>query len=55
MKHMSDCKYLGYVLDVHCEDNTKCRRMATGGRKLAGATRSQVNIGVCHLSVQGSA
>ena len=43
LKHVSEFKYLGCVLDESGTDEAECNRKVASGRRLAGAIRSLVN------------
>ena len=43
LEHVSEFKYLGYVLDLSCIDGAECSRKVLHGRRVAGAIRSLVN------------
>ena len=43
LKHVSEFKYLGCVLDESGTDETECRRKMASRRRVAGATKSLVN------------
>ena len=43
LEHVSEFKYLGYVLDESGTDGAKCNRKMASGRRVAGAIRSLVN------------
>ena len=38
LEHVSEFKYLGYVLDESGTDGTECSRKVVGRRRVAGAT-----------------
>ena len=42
-QHISEFKYLGYVLDESGTDRAECSRKMVSGRRVAGAIRSLVN------------
>ena len=50
LKHVSEFKYLGCVLDKSGTDEVYCSRKVPNGRRVAGAIRSLI----CSLSVLGS-
>ena len=54
LEHVSEFKYMGSVLDESGTDEAECRRKVASGRRVAGAIRSLVMLGVCSLSVLGS-
>ena len=41
--HVSEFKYLGFVLDELGTDGAECSRKVASGRKVAGAIRSLIN------------
>ena len=43
LEHISEFKYLGYVLDEAGTDRAECSRKVANGRRAAGAIRSLVN------------
>ena len=43
MKHVSEFKYLRYVLDESSTDGAECYRKVASGRKVTGSFRSLVN------------
>ena len=43
LKHISEFRYLGCVLDELGTDGAECSKKAASGRKVAGAIRSLVN------------
>ena len=43
MEHVSEFKYLGFVLDELGTDELECSRKVTSRRRVAGAIRSLVN------------
>ena len=43
LEHVSEFKYLGYVLDESGTDGEECSRKVASGRRVAGAIRSLVN------------
>ena len=51
LEHVSEFKYFVCVLDESGTDKAECSRKVTSGRKVAVAIRSQINVGVCSLSV----
>ena len=51
LEHVSDFKYLEWVLDEAGTDGTECSRKVTIGGVVAGAIRSLVILGICRLSV----
>ena len=44
-------KYLGCALDELGTDGSECSRKLAIGRRIAGAIRSLVKLGICSLSV----
>ena len=44
LKHISEFKYLGYVLEESGTDEVECCRKVGSGRRIAGAIRSIVNV-----------
>ena len=44
LEHISEFKYLGWVLDEAGTDGAKCIRKMASGRRAAGAIRSLVNV-----------
>ena len=47
LEHVSEFKYLGCVLDKSGTDGAECCRKVVGGRRVAGAIRSLVMLGIC--------
>ena len=43
LEHISEFKYLGYVLDESGTDRAECSRKVASGRRVVGAIRSLVN------------
>ena len=43
LEHVSEFKFLGYMLDESGTDGAECSRKIASGRKVAGAIRSLVN------------
>ena len=43
LEHVSEFKYLGYVLDESGTDGAKCNRKVASGRRVAGTISSLVN------------
>ena len=43
LEHVSEFKYLGYVLDKAGTDGSECSRKVASGRRVAGAIRLLVN------------
>ena len=43
LKHVTELKYLGCVLNVAGTDEAECSRKVASGRRVAGAIRSLVN------------
>ena len=43
LEHVSEFKYLGYVLDECGTDGAECSRKVAGGRRVAGAINSLIN------------
>ena len=44
LEHASEFKYLGCVLEESSTDRAECSRKVESGRRVAGATRSLVNV-----------
>ena len=53
LEKVSQFKYLDSVLDESGTDVVECHRKVASGRKVAGATRSIVILGICRFSVRG--
>ena len=53
LEHVSEFKYLSFVLDKSYTDDVECHRKVVSRRKVADIIRSLVNTKVCNLSVQG--
>ena len=51
LEHVSECKYFWGVLDESVTDRVECSRKVMSGRRVAGAIRSLVMLGICSLSV----
>ena len=51
LKHVSEFKYLGCVLDESGTYGAECSRNVTSGRRVAGAIRFLVNGRICSLNV----
>ena len=49
LEHVSEFKYLGYVLGESGTDEAECHRMVTSRRRVARAIRSLVNARSLHL------
>ena len=43
LEHVSECEYLGCVLDESGTDRAECSKKVVNGRRVAGAIRSLVN------------
>ena len=43
LEHLSEFKYVGYVLDESGTDGAECSRKVASGRRVADAIRSLVN------------
>ena len=49
LEHVSEFKYLGYVLDESGADEAECSRKVMSGRRAAGPIRSLVDARRLHL------
>ena len=50
LKHVSEFKYLGFVLDESGTDEAECSRKVVSGKRVAGAISSLVNAGILQLA-----
>ena len=51
LEHVSEFKYLRFVLEESGTDGTECSRKMASGRRVAGTIRSLINAGICSFSV----
>ena len=51
LEHVFEFKYLGCVLDEAGTNGAEFSRKVTSGKRVAGAIRSLVMLGICRLSL----
>ena len=51
LENFSEFRYLECVLDESGTDLAECSRKVTSARRVVGATRSQLMLGICSFSV----